>query len=69
MASLISKLVTMMLSFRFPALVKLSPAHKKEVMVFSEIPNDPSLSCRLLDNGMWKCVSDTQYKVDPDDSY
>lgn len=69
MVSLILSLVTMMLSFRFPTLVKFTSNNKNETMIFSEIPDDPSLSCYLLENGMWKCVSDTRYKFNPDDSY
>lgn len=69
MVSLISSLVTMALSFRFPTIVKFTSNNNNKTMFFSEIPDDPSLSCYLLENGLWKCVSDTQYKVDPDSSY
>ena len=64
----ILSLVTMVLSFRFPTLIKFSN-RRNETIFFSEIPDDPSLSCYLLDNGLWKCVCDTQYNVDSDDSY
>ena len=59
----------MVLSFSFPTLVKFNSNNKNETIFFSERPEDPSLSCYLLENGLWKCVSDTQYKVDSDDSY
>ena len=69
MISFILSLITMVLSFRFPTLVKMTHNNENKTMFFFERPDDPSLSCYLLDNGIWKCVSDTQYKVDSDDSY
>ena len=77
MFSFISSFVTIVLSFNIPAIIISN--HKNiynknsykynETKFYLERPSDPTLSCYLLDNGLWKCVNDIEYKVDGDDSY
>ena len=40
-----------------------------EKKVCTELPNDPTLSCHILQNGSWYCVPNTSFQYDGDDSY
>ena len=75
MSSFVPHLCTIVLSFNIPSLVINNKRNVYSDEIYNqtkfhlERPDDPTLSCYLLDNGLWKCSSDTLYKLDNDDSY
>ena len=70
MLSLFSYFVTTILSFNVPLrTIHTNIYFKNETKTYLERPNDPTLSCYLLENGLWECVSDMDTDVDNDDSY
>jgi len=75
MLSLTSSFITMIISFSIPRIIIYGHKHieKENYCIdgtfYKERPNDPALSCYLLDNGLWKCLRNEEYRVDNDDSY
>ena len=72
MLSLFSYFITAILSFNVPSRTIHTNIHNEYInktKTYLERPNDPTLSCYLLENGLWKCVSDMDTDVDNDDSY